>query len=55
MALTTGLLMDTVMPDCLNLVSVVLLDVSRASMMSTFLAVMLVSPAGAMMSEPTCL
>jgi hypothetical protein len=49
-ALMTGLPMLNVMPDCLNFCSVVLLEVSRSSMMSTFLAVMLMSPVGATMS-----
>ena len=40
---------------CLNFCSVLLLLVCLASMMSTFWAVMLMSPPGATTSEPTCL
>ena len=42
-------------PLCLNFCSVTVLLVSRASKMSTFLALMLRSPPGASTSLPTCL
>ena len=53
-ALMTGLVKATVKPDCLLLVSVVVLLVSRASTISTCLAAMSISPFTAITSLPTC-
>lgn len=52
MAVMTGLVTATLRPLCLNWVSVWLFLVSLASRMSTFLALMVMLPTGAMMSLP---